>query len=84
MGMPNVNEIMTAWLLEHGYDGLFCDGCECMIPTDAGEFRLFEFCEQRRYYNPSPHSLCEPGYRVPSDDSESDYGWTIVPDKPGG
>ncbi len=50
--MPTVEEIVTAWLKEHDYDGLYDgDGCWCEATHP------FDSCEK-------DCSGCRPGYRV--------------------
>jgi hypothetical protein len=48
-----VNEIMTRWLLDHGYDGLTDGDCGCEVSDLAN-------CED-------PFGHCEPGYKVKCD-----------------
>jgi hypothetical protein len=64
--MPTFRDILSAWLVEHGYDGLFHDdlcGCDLddLIPCD--------WCCDR----------CQPGYKHPGDEG---CDWYIRPEKP--
>ena len=64
--MPNVRDILFAWLVEHGYDGLFNED-ECGCNLDA----LLP-CERCC-------DACQPGYKHPGDEHAE---WYIRPEKP--
>ena len=66
----NVREIVTAYLREHGYDGLCNGDCGCILGDG------FIPCSDAI-------DTCEPGHRVPcaSDNSIWGDGWRVVPGK---
>jgi hypothetical protein len=57
--MPNVRDVISAWLIEHGYDGLYNDDCGCnlddLLPCDRD-------C-----------GGCQPGHKYPGDDEYDWY-----------
>lgn len=63
----NVHEIVTEYLEENGYDGLYLPGEEC---------RCF-LCDLMPCS--SPQDMCKPGHKVMQDDGD----WVIVPRKGG-
>jgi hypothetical protein len=64
-----VKEIVKAYLVEHGFDGLCISDCGCAIDN------LFPCIDGG--------SGCAPGYRVPADPNDFDVDFLIVEDKPG-
>ncbi len=70
-----VNEIVRSWLVDNGYDGLFCSDMPCACEADdlapCGEMH---------------GTWCEPGYKHPCDgrgeECEGDCGWHMGPSKP--
>ncbi len=64
--MPTVRDILFAWLVEHGYDGLYKED-ECGCNLDA----LLP-CERCC-------DACQPGYKHPGDEHAE---WYIRPEKP--
>ena len=66
----NVKEIITAWLKEHGYDGLCGEECGCEIAD------LAPCCEAENILS------CVPGYKNECDYpcSALAEGWCMRPD----
>lgn len=63
--MPNVREIVVAYLKKHGYDGLCTDDCGCGLDDLAPCGECMD--------------LCVPGYKRPAEDD--DYDFIITPEK---
>jgi len=63
-----VKAIVTQWLKNNGYDGLFCPGeCACLIDDLAP-------CGGECFMD------CSPGYRYPPEDNEASF--TMCAEKP--
>ncbi|MFA5377395.1 MAG: hypothetical protein WC455_16710 [Dehalococcoidia bacterium] len=64
----NIREILESWLREHGYDGLYCDGCGCrvddLMPCDS----------------PQPEE-CRPGFIVQCNKKCDDYVLCVAKEK---
>ncbi len=68
----NVREIITMYLKDNGYDGLFSDGeCACALGV------LFPCCHDMDIV-----AECEAGYRVPAEPGDEDEDWCIQAEKP--
>jgi len=66
-----VREILTDWLKEHGYDGLYCDECGCEIDDLAP-------CDESCV-------ACRPGYKWPctcGKPREHEYDFYVCPTRP--
>ncbi len=61
-----VEEIIQAWLKEHGFGGLCCSPCHCFL----GNLLM--------PHHECGIGSCQPGYRVKDEDGE----WVIREDKP--
>jgi hypothetical protein len=70
MNVKQTLKELKAWLIENGYDGLFCAG-ECACSVDA-----LAPCGETDF------SECEPGYKVPCPESCGCHDWHISRNKP--
>jgi len=69
-GKMDIVEIVTKYLQDNGYDGLFCeDECACLLPNvfPCGESFL----------------TCEAGYKIPCPEDCGEHSWHIGPLKEG-
>ena len=64
----NVKEIISKYLLDNGYDGLFNSDTECGCLSDDD------------YPCEGEIGNCEPGYKLPGKD---EYDWLVGPKKEG-
>ncbi len=64
-----VKEIVAGWLKEHGYDGLYCDECGCIIDDlmPCGGLGMTNW----------DVSQCEPGYRFPCPPGCGEHDWHV-------
>ena len=72
-GEMTVQEMIQSYLKEHGYDGLYCDGCGCLVDD------LFPCCGGEWAAD------CKAGYKTLGDDpeEESKQIWIVGPTKAG-